>query len=107
MHVSKNLSQERALMIAEALGIAVFQASNSWLDVYLRLSPIQPSYKLRGKGNSMFPPNHASAMVNLRAISSQYELGNIWTMDESVLFFRMCPNRSYLSVQITFESTWN
>ena len=49
----------------------------------------------------MLPPNRVSTLAGLRAISFQYELGNIWNMDESGLFFRMGSNRSYLSA---FES---
>ena len=96
MPVSKNSVQEGALMTAEALGITRFQASNEWLDCYLLQSPIQPSYKLRGKGDSWLPNNHASAMANVSSVSSQCELRNIWNMDESGLFFRTGPIRSYL-----------
>ena len=36
-------------------------------------------------------------MEILRAISAQYHPRHIWNMDESGLFFRMGPQRSYLT----------
>ena len=35
----------------------------------------------------MLPANHESFVADLRAISSQYGLGNIWNMNESEFFF--------------------
>ena len=98
MSVSKNLIKERALMTAEALPITGFQAPNGWLNHYLRRSPIQPAYKLRGKGDSSLPNNPAYTVTNLSEVSFHCGICNICNMDESGLFFRMGQNRSYLSV---------
>ena len=52
-------------MTAESYEVTGFQASNGSLDRNLRQSSIQPSYRLRGKGDSNLPTNHTSAMVDL------------------------------------------
>ena len=95
--VTMSLIQERAKMIAESLGIMNFAASRGWLDKFLRRSPIQPSFKLYGKGNASLPALHAERMNELRQIVSEYEVRNVYNMDESGLFYRMGPRRSYLS----------
>ena len=97
MPVSMHLIQERARMIANQLGIQSFHASNGWLDRFIRRSSVQPSFKLRGKGNALLPTSHSEAMTQLRAISALYEPANIRSMDEFSLFFRMGPRQSYLS----------
>ena len=84
-------------MTAGTLGITGFEASYGWLERHLRRSPVQRSYKLIGKGNATVPHCHTSRMVKICSAVSQNEPCNICNMDESGLYFRMGPDRSYLS----------
>ena len=43
------------------------------------------------------PADHAERMQEIREVSAQYQLKNIWNMDESGLFYRNGPRRSYLT----------
>lgn len=99
-------------MNAEMLRITGFKASNGWLERYLRRTPVQPCYKLRGKGNPTIPPCHNSRMDEIRSTASQYESCNIWNMEESGLFFRMdptlptcpLPNLEWKCLELNLES---
>ena len=59
MPASMHLIQERAKMTADIMGITSFKASNGWLNRFLHRLTVQPSYKLRGKGNTSLTPCHA------------------------------------------------
>ena len=95
--VSMRLIRERALMTAESLKINSFKASPGWLEKFLRRTSVQPSFKLHGKGNSQLSKNHLTRIEEIRQIASEYDVSNIYNMDESGLFYRMGPRRTYLS----------
>ena len=95
--VTLRLIQERARKEAETRNILNFNASRGWVEKFLRRSPVQPSFRLRGKGDVTLPTDHAERMREIREITSQYCLKNIWNMDESGLFFLNGPRRSYLT----------
>ena len=78
-------------------GITKFKASNGWLEKFLRQSSIQPSLWLHGKGGNTQVPGTDDRMEEIRGILSTYELKNIYNVDESGLFYRMGPNRTYLT----------
>ena len=95
--VSSKLLTTRALTIASELDIEGFHASNGWLEKFIRKSPVQPSFKLHGKGGSVLPSSHVERMEQIRDIAKHYHVSNIYNMDESGLFYRMGPQRIYLS----------
>ena len=43
------------------------------------------------------PDNHTARMEEIREIAAEYDVSNIYIMDESGLFYRMLPRRTYLS----------
>ena len=94
--VSLGLLQTRARMIAEKHNISAFRASRGWISRFLRRTGVQLSLKLHGKGGSSLPEGHSTRMSEIREISREYRLSNIYNEDESGLFYRMGPNRSYL-----------
>ena len=60
----------------------------------LRRSSVQPSIKLREKGDSSLPVGHAEYMSSLQEITAQYYASNVYNMDESGLFYRMGPRKT-------------
>ena len=95
--MSSKILTTRALAIASELGIEGFHASNGWLEKFIRRSPVQTSFKLHGKGGSVLPSSHVERMEQIRDIAKHYHVSNIYNMDESGLFYRMSPQRTYLS----------
>ena len=61
-----------------------------------RRSNIQRSLKLHGTGDKDLPANHAQKLIEIRAVADTYQLRDIYNVDESGLFYRMGPSRSYL-----------
>ena len=91
------LIQERARKEAETRNILNCHASRGWVQKFLRRPPAQPSFRLHGKGGVTLPIDHAERMREVREISSQYRLKNIWNMDESGLFYHNGARRLNLS----------
>ena len=63
-----------------------FSASNGWLRNFLQSSPIQPFFKLHGKGDSASPPRTAARMQEIRDIVSEYSPENVYNVYTSGLF---------------------
>ena len=87
----------RALRAATKFNDNSFRASNGWLQKFIRRSAIQRSFKLHGKGGVDLPVDASARMQEIRDITSEYELKNIYNMDESALFYRMGPRQTYLT----------
>ncbi len=81
---------------AQRAEITGFKASNGWMQNFLRRTPVQPSFKLHGKRNSELPATAEEKMKQIRQTLANYDISNIYNMDESGLFYRMGPSRSYL-----------
>ena len=95
--VTRALIQQRAMIAAKNQGIVGFQASNGYVQKFLRRTRVHKSIRLHGRGGSALPGNHTQRMAEIQDIASQYSLSNIYNMDESGLMYRMGPRRSYLS----------
>ena len=52
--------------------------------------------RLRGKGRSFVPMDHTIRMEEIRSTFGNYSMKMVYNMDETGLFYRMCPNRTYL-----------
>ena len=63
----------------------------------MRRASIQISIQLHGRGGSTIPNGHEKRMYQIQEICSMYPLRNIYNMDESGLFYRLCPRISYFS----------
>ena len=71
--------------------------SIKWLDTtFLRRNPIQNSIRLNGKGSSFVLIDHTIRMAEIRSTVSDCPLSMLYSMDETGLFYRMGPNRTYL-----------
>ena len=91
------LIQTRDILAARNLGITTFKASAGWMMRFLRRSSVQPSFRLRGKGDSFLPVVHAEYISSLQETRAQYSARNIYNMDESGLFYRMGPRKTNLT----------
>ena len=90
------LIRQRARMAATALGISGFKAARGYVYRFLRRSGLQPSLTLHGHGSTLPPEDHVAHMEEIRRVTMEYSASNIYNMDESGLFFRMGPRKSYL-----------
>ena len=95
--VTKKLMQERSRIAVTALSIEEFKASNGYIEKFLRRSNVRKSVYLHGRGGSILPISHAERMTELRNVTGNYPLKNIYNMDESGLFYRIGPRKSYLA----------
>ena len=89
--------QERALTAALTKGITTFKASNGFIKKFMKTAGIDSSVPLHGRGCSTIPNGHENRMNQICDICSLYPLRNIYNMDESGLFYRLCPRMSYFS----------
>ena len=89
--VTRQLIQERANIIATALGIEEFKASNGYIERFRRRNCVGKSVRLHERGVSILPRNHVERMMELRTVTGNYPQKNIYNMDESGFFYRMGP----------------
>ena len=87
--------QERALKTALIRGITTFKASNGYIEKFVKRAGINRSVRLHMCGGSTIPNGYVERMNQIRDICSLYPLRNILNLDESVLFYRLCPRISY------------
>ena len=94
--ISRTILQQRARIAAERLNVSEFKASNGYIDRFLRRNPVQKSIGLHGKGSSYFPMDHTIRMEEIRSTVGNYPMKMVYNMDETGLFYRLGPNRTYL-----------
>ena len=66
---------------------------------------MQPSFKLHGKAVPSLPAPTADRILEIRDVLSQYDPKNIYVTDESVLFYRLGPSRTYLTANESRRDT--
>ena len=96
--VTRELMQERALTTAITKGITNFKASNGYIENFMRRAGIQSSVRLHGRGGSTIPNGHEERMNQIQEICSMYPLQNIYNMDESGLFYRLCAHNLHATL---------
>ena len=90
--------QERARIAAQKCSVQNFKSSNGYIEKFLRRTEVHNSVRLHGRENSALPASHSEKMAEIRSITQGYPLRNIYNMEETGLFYRMCPRMSYLSL---------
>ena len=105
MPVTLELLRARAIQSARQHRHDSFRASNGWIEKFLRRSPVQPSFRLHGKADSQLPLGHAERLEEIRNIVFQYSMANVYNVDESGLFHRCGPSRTYLMQNEQRETT--
>ncbi len=102
--MSSSILQARALDTARQSATNDFKASKAWLGRFLHRYLIQSSFKVHGEGNSALPTCHTEHMNEIRDICKEYNVSDIYNMDESRLFYRMGPRQTYLSASETRDT---
>ncbi len=87
--------QERGKINAGTLGIAEFSVSNGYIESFIRCNKTQRSVMVHGRGGSAVPSNYEQRMEEIQSVSANYQLRNIYDMDESSLFYRTSPRTSF------------
>jgi hypothetical protein len=86
----------RALQISVRLGISNFQASNGWFSRWRNRFSVGKSVRLHGEASDVDINAAEKPMNELRDKLREFSPENIFNMDETGLFFRTLPNRSYV-----------
>ena len=87
--------KEQALKIASLMGESKFKASEGWLQNFNKRHNISLQ-KNNGEAGLVNMESARNYQQNiLPALMSGYEPENIFNADETALFFRAMPNRSY------------
>ena len=96
--VSRNLIQACAIHEAKLRNIYDFKASDGWFWRWRQRYNIGKSVPMHGEAGEVNMEEAEVQMQLMRnAISSGgYQLQNIFNMDETALFYRTIPNRTYL-----------
>lgn len=84
----------KALEFAKLLGEENFGASNGWLENWKNRNNIE-SVKLVGESASVNYESAAQWMISLDPVLKEYEPKNIFNVDETGLFFKCMPSKTY------------
>ena len=95
--VTSNHIEPCAEQAAKRCKIQSFCASNGCLLKFLHRSPVQSSFKLHRKARSSLPVRNPDRIIEIREGLSQHDPKNIYSKDESALYYRLGPSRSYLA----------
>ena len=90
------LIQTHAQLLAEVHQHNNFRAFCGCNAKFLRHTAVQTSLRLHGKGGTKVTDESLERMKEIRSIAAEYSLDNIYNQDESGLFHRTGPNRTYL-----------
>ena len=94
--VTSGVLKMRALQISVRLGIRDFKASNGWLARWKGRYSVGKSVRLHGEASDVDISAAEKPMNELRNKLRDYKPENVFNMDETGLFFRALPNRSYV-----------
>ena len=94
--VSQDLIKARAMLEAKKKGIQTFKASNGWFWKWRNRYNITPSVTLHGEAGDIDLKAAEQKIQILREALHEFRSENIFNMDESALFYKAIPRRSYL-----------
>jgi hypothetical protein len=83
------------LMQNEVDALTAFKASESWSDKFAQKSGWR-SIALYGEAGSVDIEAVQSQIVQLQELIKTYHIDHVYIMDETGLFFKVLPNRSYM-----------
>ena len=102
--VTLSLIRTRPLLSGGVCQHNDFKAARGWVAKFLRCTRVQPSLRLHGKRGIEITDQSMERMEEIRSIAAEYSLDNIYDQNESGLFYRMGPNRTYLGKDETRSS---
>ena len=97
LFISRAHIQARALREANLLGLSNFRASDGWFRNWRNRLAEGESIRLYGEAGDVNISDIAPMMRELRMFLVVYDPANIFNMDESGLFYRAMPARTYLA----------
>lgn len=86
------------LTASEVKCLTAFKASESWAGKFARDSGWR-SQALHGEAGEVNIEGLEPEIQKLRDLIAEYDLDNVFNMDETGLFFKLLPNRSYVKVE--------
>ncbi len=97
--IARSHIQARAMVEAERMGIEGFRASNGWFSNWRKRNGVGRSLRLYGEAGDVTYLEFEAAMAELREKLEEenYEPDNIFNMDETGMFYRAMPARTYLA----------
>ena len=97
--IARSHIQARALVEAEKRGITGFRASDGWFSNWRKRNGVGPSLRLYGEAGDVSYLQFEAEMAKLREQLEEqnFEPDNIFNMDETGLFYRAMPARTYLA----------
>jgi hypothetical protein len=82
----------------EKLRLESFTASEHWVKRFVTRNQLA-SVRLHGEAGSVDPGAIASQLATLATICADYEQDNIYNVDETGLYYKLLPRRSYISTK--------
>ncbi|KAG0437568.1 Tigger transposable element-derived protein 4 [Dictyocoela muelleri] len=87
-----------AMQISEKFSIAKFSASNGWIHRFKKKYGL--SFRVvKGESKSSDHKNAVLFIENFYIILEKYEKRNIFNCDETALFYKCMPNKSYVTAE--------
>ena len=97
--VSDLMLKTKAKELGDKLGITDLSYSNGWLEKFKRRHGLSKR-KFEGEADSADMEQVASGRATLQSLLSNYELCNIYNMDETALFYRLTPNSTLATAPV-------
>ena len=94
MPINGGLLKAEALSVVQNLNISDFAASNGWLDRFSSRHQLRFS-ALHGESAGVDPSVYKQWIEQLPCLCEGYDLKDIWNCDETGIFFRSVPNKSF------------
>ncbi len=91
--------QSRARRECDLRGIKDFKGSDGWFRNWRRRFGIGPSLRLYGEAGDVNIAEMEPIMTEFRAKIEKFHPNNIFNMDETGLYFKQLPIKSYISVE--------
>jgi len=96
--ISRAHIQMRAQYEAHLRGLTNFRASNGWFLNWRKRNGIGKSVRLYGEAGDVNVSQFLEAINEMKEALQDYDISNIFNMDETGLFYRAMPARTYLTV---------
>ena len=95
MPINSALLKSEAFEVAKTLGLNDFAASNGWMDSFASRHQLKFA-NLHGESAGVDPQVCTQWREQLHRICNGYKMEDIWNVDETGIFFRSVPTKSWI-----------